>query len=168
MAALAKFERTLGVAGMEEEVTGGQLEGWGWLTKRLVRLTSAVDGKARQGIAYTPRKSSREPEPEPEQEPEQGSPRRLALTASAEAVGPSSSKMDDEHLEVLAQRIDAAEEILVVRHVSLLPCAFRVFVVSFVSSALVFWTARRARPVAGYGSKPHTPSSSSLWCMGLF
>ena len=114
VAALAKLERTLGVGPMSgpesEEISGTQLEGWGWLTKRLGRLTSAVDGKARQGIAYT-RKS-----PEPEPEPEcitHGSPRRLGFIASAEAVAPSSPKMDDEHLDVLAQRIDAAEEMMV-------------------------------------------------------
>ena len=69
VAALSKLERTLGVDGSKASAAaadagsqnaGGKLEGWGWLTQRLARLSSTVDGRTRLGRTYTPRKD--EPE----------------------------------------------------------------------------------------------------------
>jgi hypothetical protein len=68
VAALSKLERTLGVDPTSRlpvpnetaAATVVDLDGWKWLTARLIRLTSVLDGKPRAGIQYTPRKS--EPE----------------------------------------------------------------------------------------------------------
>ena len=65
VAALSKLERTLGVdataqvPALNESAAEVNLDGWNWLTARLTRLTSVLDGKPRAGVQYTPRKSGR-------------------------------------------------------------------------------------------------------------
>ena len=86
VAALSKLERTLGVdaskasaAAAGSENAGGKLEGWGWLTRRLARLSSTVDGRARLGRTYTPRKDE---------------PELAAAAAAAAAAEPSADAAD--------------------------------------------------------------------------
>ena len=89
VAALSKLERTLGVDASKasaaaadaagSENVGGKLEGWGWLTARLARLSSTVDGRTRLGRTYTPRKDE---------------PELAAAAAAAAAAEPSASAAD--------------------------------------------------------------------------
>jgi hypothetical protein len=98
VAALSKLERTLGVdaAATAAPTAAANLEGWSWLTARLARLTSAVDGQPRAGVKYTPRKSDRrqwqelEPEPEPEPPATHSTHQELGGTASTEVLARSS------------------------------------------------------------------------------
>ena len=96
VAALSKLERTLGVdltaqlPALNQSAAEVNLDGWNWLTARLTRLTSVLDGKPRAGVQYTPRKSGRtlglETRAEPTQNIASDGPAASAASAAAAAA----------------------------------------------------------------------------------